>query len=150
MSLATDIIFTRAIKSNAAIIDRLAAHDVHSTSIALPDEDLDNAALPYVIVTFDGLTNDQSTKDSYEGDTDTVSIGIEVAARNRSELAGLTRDVRRTVRDFFENVTDKDPDFALVPLDYQFGAGPVQFDPLKPCYWQVLNYQCDIRYEGDE
>jgi hypothetical protein len=28
---------------------------------------------------------------------------------------------------------------------YQFSAQAVQFDSEKPCYWQVLNYQCEVR-----
>ena len=28
--------------------------------------------------------------------------------------------------------------------DYQFSAEAVQYDSLKPCYWQALVYQCDV------
>ena len=28
---------------------------------------------------------------------------------------------------------------------YQFSAQPIIFDSEKPGYWQVLNYQCDVR-----
>ncbi|MBQ5756867.1 MAG: hypothetical protein IIV88_06385 [Erysipelotrichaceae bacterium] len=63
MSLQTDIIFVKALRANADLMKQLAAGDVYNTAIALPDEDLDNAPLPYVIVSFDGLTNDVETKD---------------------------------------------------------------------------------------
>ena len=29
------------------------------------------------------------------------------------------------------------------PEDYQFSASQVNYDPKKPCYWQILSYQCD-------
>ena len=29
--------------------------------------------------------------------------------------------------------------------DFTFGAQAIQYDSLKPCYWQVLTYQCDVR-----
>ena len=50
MSLITDAIFVKALRSNAALIAQLPAGDVYNTAIALPDEDADNAPLPYIIV----------------------------------------------------------------------------------------------------
>ena len=57
--------------------------------------------MPYIIVTFDGLNNEQTTKDDpFEGDDDKVTIGIEVCARNRAELAGLASIVRAQVHSY--------------------------------------------------
>lgn len=145
MSLQTDIIFVRALRDNTELIAKLPAGDVYNTAIALPEEDADNAPLPYIIVSFDGLTNDQTTKDGYESDYDTVNIGIEVAASTRDQLFDLTQSVRDTVLSFFEGLQSDptDDDFSLVPLDYQLSATGVRYDDQKPCYWQILNYQCD-------
>ena len=144
MSLQTDIIFVKALRANADLMAQLAAGDVYNTAIALPDEDLDNAPLPYVIVSFDGLTNDVETKDDpYEGDSDNVTISIEIAARTRTELGQIAEAVRHQVHDYFVEADPTDDDFNLVPLDYQFSAQQVNYDHLKPCYWQVLSYQCD-------
>ena len=63
MSLLTDIIFVKALRADENLMAQLPAGDVYNTAIALPDEDLDNAPLPYIIVSFDGLTNDVETKD---------------------------------------------------------------------------------------
>ena len=143
MSLQTDIIFVKALRANADLMKQLAAGDVYNTSIALPDEDLDNAPLPYVIVSFDGLTNDVETKDDpYEGDSDNVTISIEIAAKTRTELGQLAEAVRHQVHDYFVEADPTDDDFNLVPKGYQFSAQQVNYDQ-KPCYWQVLSYQCD-------
>lgn len=150
MGLKTDIIFAMALQSDTRLLAKLPAGDVYNTSIALPDEDLDNADVPYIIVTFDGLTNDQSTKDEYEGDTDTVQVGIEVTAKTRKQLSDLTEQVRRTVRRYFTDADEDDEFFPLIPHDYQFSASPVNYDPLKPCYWQRLNYQCDMDNDTTE
>lgn len=150
MSLLTDIIFVKAIRSNASIISQLPAGDVHNTAIALPDEDLDNAPLPYVIVTFDGLQNETETKDdSYDSDEDKVQIGITVAAKTRPELGSLMVAIRSTVAAYFrENYgSDSDEDFALIPSDTSVTASEVKYDPLKPCFWQTLNYQCDTNID---
>ena len=144
MSLQTDIIFVKALRANADLMKQLAAGDVYNTAIALPDEDLDNAPLPYFIVSFDGLTNDVETKDDpYEGDSDNVTISIEIAAKTRTELGQLAEAVRHQVHDYFVEADPTDDDFNLVPLDYQFSAQQVNYDQMKPCYWQVLSYQCD-------
>lgn len=146
MSLQTDIIFAKALRSNADLIAQLPAGDVYNTAIALPDEDADNAKVPYIIVSYDGLNNQDSTKDSsFDGLTDMVTVGIEIAAKTRPQLAELAIMVRDTIRDYFrQHVTLRDDeDYELIPNSYQLQAQQVQYDSLKPCYWQQLAYQCD-------
>ena len=154
MSLKTDLIFAKALRSNAELMSKLPAKDVYNTTIPVPDEELDNAPLPYIIITFDGLTNEDGTKDcSYEGSTDRVQIGIEVVASSREELAQLTTSIRKTVREYFENIEQSDEDYDLVPYDYTFSAQKVQWDQYKPAYGQVLNYNCETnidKYEQEE
>lgn len=147
MSLLTDIIFVKALQSNTTLLGKLAAGDVYNTSIALPDQDIDNAPIPYVIVSFDGMVNDQSTKDTFEGETDTVQISVEIAAKNRKQLGELATQVRRTIREYFSELDEDSEDADLVPYDYQFSADRVQYDPLKPCHWQILRWQCDTNAE---
>ena len=92
MSLLTDAIFI----------------DVYGTTIAMPDEDIMNAPLPYCIVTYDGMNNDPGTKDDYEGDYDQVRIGVTVAAKTRAELARLIVMVRNRIRDYFSGVAEEE------------------------------------------
>ena len=151
MSLQTDIIFVKALSSNAALIAQLPAGGVYNTSIPVPDEELDNANVPYIIVSFDSLQNDTTTKDnSYEGDTDRVQISVEVVAKSRQQVGQLTTAIRRTIREFFENITDDDEDYNLVPTDYTFSAQPVIFDPDKSAFGQVLQYQCETNVDEYE
>lgn len=144
MSLLTDAVFVEALRSNTTLIDELAAKDVYNTTIALPEEDVDNAPLPYVIVAFDGLTNDTSTKDDFEGWTDTVNVSVTIAADTRAKLGDLAVAIRQTIREYFESAAPSMDSYHMVPLDYQFSAQAVNYDALKPCYWQQLNYQCDV------
>ena len=151
MSLITDAIFVKALRSNADLIAALPAGDVYNTAIALPDEEADNAPLPYIIVSFDGLNNQDTTKDNdYDGMTDTVTVGIEIAAETRPRLGELAVTVRKTIADYFRNLAQQpeDEDYALLPNAYTMQAQPVQYDSLKPCYWQQLQFQCDT--EPDE
>ena len=143
MSLATDSIFIAAIQSNHALVDRIGGR-LYGTAIPLPDEDADNVPVPYIIVTFDGLNNDTDTKDcSYESDYDRVNIGVEVTGETIDDLHDLTQTVRDTILSYFrENET--------AVSDYTFSADAVQYDSLKPCYWQTLRYQCEVYNLNDD
>ena len=151
MSLATDSIFITALQSNGDLLEELGYDAqtgenarLYCTAIPLPDEDADNVPVPYVIVTFDGLTNDHGTKDDrYESEYDNANIGVEVTARNINELHDLTQMVRDTILSYL-----RENDTAI--MDYNFAAQQIQFDSLKPCYWQVLTYQCEVYNLNDD
>lgn len=140
MGLSADSIFIQALRENTELMQTIS-NRLYGTAIPLPDEEADNAPVPYVIVTFDGLSNVDKTKDdSYESDYDTVSISIECVARTLLGLHALTQMVRNAVLNYLRgNET--------TVYDYQFGAQSIQYDSLKPCYWQVLTYQCDVEKE---
>lgn len=144
MSLQTDIIFVKALRADASLLALLPAGDVYNTTIAMPDEELDNAPLPYVIVSFDGLQNDQDSKDDpYESISDTVNISVWIASRTRQELGELADKVRKQIHQYFMDVDEDDEDIDMIPVNYQFTAGPVTYNQDVPCYYQVLSYQCD-------
>ena len=157
MSLATDSIFVSALKSNSDLLEKLTESidddgttvidetpRLYGTAIGLPDEDADNVPVPYVIVTFDGLTNDQGTKDDrYESEYDTVNIGVEVTAKTLDDLHDLTQMVRNTILSYLRT-----NDTAI--MDYNFAAQQIQYDSMKPCYWQVITYQCDTVNTHDD
>ena len=151
MGLSTDSLFITALQSNSDLMEALgydaqtgAPARLYGTAIPLPDKDVDNVPVPYVIVTFDGLNNDAGTKDDrYESDYDKVNIGIEVCGETLKDLHDITNLVRGTIREYFrENETAID--------DYIFGAQAIQFDSMKPCYWQVLTYQCDVKIINED
>ena len=151
MSLITDTVFVKALRSNPTLLAKLAAKDVYNTTIPVPDEELDNTPIPYVIVAFNGCKNEAGTKDSlYEGSTDSVQISIDVVAPTRPQLGELVTDIRRTVREYFENATMDDEDYHQVPTNYEFSADRVIYDDLKPAYGQTLNYQCEVNAEDYE
>lgn len=137
MSLATDSIFVAAVQSNSELVKQVGGR-IYGTAIPLPDEDLDNVPVPYIIVTFDGLNNDTGTKDDvYESEYDKVNIGVEVTAETLKGLHDLTQLVRDTILTYFRG-----NDTAVE--DYTFTADAIQYDSFKPCYWQSLHYQCDV------
>lgn len=144
MSLRTDIIFVKALQSNTALIESLPAKGIYNTSIPLPDVELLNAPVPFIIVRMTDGNNDASNKDeSFEGESDTVNIEVALCAESREELGDMAETVRKTIREYFEQADPTDEDYELVPVDYQFGFSGITYDPDKPCFYQFLTYQCD-------
>ena len=143
MSLATDSIFIAAIQSNTELMERIGGR-LYGTAIPLPDEDADNVPVPYIIVSFDGLNNQNQTKDDmYESNYDTVNIGVEVTGETIKDLHELTQEVRDTILNYFR-------EHETAVNDYTFSADAIQYDSLKPCYWQTLRYQCDVLNTNEE
>ena len=156
MSLAADSIFISAIQSNETLMEKLgyvATTDndtgtparLYGTAIGMPEEDAEkNVPVPYAIVTFDGLTNDQGTKDDrYESEYDKVEVSIQLTAKTLDDLHELTQMVRKTVLTYLRaNTTDIE--------DYVFRAEGIIYDEKKPCYWQILTYQCDTINKDDD
>lgn len=140
MSLQTDIAFNHALATDERLRTAVEGR-IYNTAIPLPDEDADNVPVPYIIITYDGMTNDVATKDDpYEGDGDSVNISVLVVAATRSALADLMQMVRDTIHDYFVEHADEED---IIPMDYSLSATPVQYDSWKPCYFQTLTYQCD-------
>ena len=142
MSLQTDLIFIRAINESKDVMSAIGGR-LYGTAIPLPDKDADNVPVPYIIVTFDGLTNDPETKDEgFEGEEDTVTVGVLLTASTNEGLHALNDAVRGAIAEFFEGLGEDDPDFGIVPESYLFKAGRIEYDPIKPCYYQELSYEC--------
>lgn len=176
MGLLTDKIFVEALKADNTFMTAIG-NRLYGTTIPVPDTSLDNVSVPYCIVTFDGLNNTETTKDDpYESDYDVVNIGIELTANNREQLGIFAKEVRKHIhnefawvlryaelRDSGDDALETSDEFRLmvmrdyeeiindIPMWYQFTADAVQYDSMKPCYWQTLRYQCEVhRPENDE
>lgn len=140
MGLDTHEIFFRILSGNAELME-LTHGNIYSIAIPEPVENIDSSLVPWVIITFDGLNNDETTKDDpFESSTDAVQIGIEVAANSPDELTRLSQLVRDIIHDEF---LQEHSAFYGIP-DYRFSAGAMQYDDITPCYFQKLNYSCSV------
>lgn len=112
---------------------------------AYDEENDENLDLPYIIVSHQGTTNDQGTKDdSYESDTDRDTISIEVAAETDEEVARLAAKVRATIlRAIREDNTHEENDESITIEDYTLSTNGIIFDWTKPCFWTTLTYTCE-------
>lgn len=137
MSLQTDSFFIKTISDDADIMSAVDSR-VYGTAIPVPDAELDNVPVPYIIVSYDSMSNvsDYKDNDEMEGSEDMVTISVEVTAETLEALHRLTQAVRQTIRE--ASTSDDDE----CPFDYRLSAGAINYDGMKPCYWQVLSYQC--------
>lgn len=142
MSLATDAVFYRALKEDTDLMQMVSGR-IYPSAVRLPDAEIDNAPVPYIIITFGGGSNEKETKDEeFEGDVDTVKIGIIMTATTPDNLVTLTKKVRSTIRNFMRNITSDDSDYDDAPLDYHLVMGEKMYNSIKPCDWQEFTYEC--------
>lgn len=148
--LSTDIFFIAAIKSNDELMALLPAHNVYN-NVADPDFDMDNVAMPYIIVNNDGGNNDISSKDNdYESENEKVNISVRIVARNRKELDNLASTVRKTIHQYICDMDDQlnagaEPEGCeLKPEDYTFSFSDVAYEMQKPSHYVMFYYQCDV------
>lgn len=140
MGLNTDFFFVAGLRDSNAV-QRLVQGRIFNTARSTEDERKDK--VPYIIVSFDGLTNDSETKDDgVEGTEDRVTVSLLVVAHTRVQLAELAQAARDAMRAFFDSVDANDDAHQYAPKDWEFSAGQVQYDWTKPCCYQTLRYVC--------
>ena len=143
MSLQTDRVFFDILKSKATLMQTLD-NRLYNTAIPEPDEKAANVPAPYVIISFDSFTNNQSTKDSYEGRIDNVSVSILIVAKTREQLAEIVDAIRTTISSHLENATESDPDYYELPEDYELSGSQISYDPDKKARYLTLTYACSV------
>lgn len=135
MSLIVDKFFFNALRTSDEIKQRTSGRIFNT---ARPDDEEAADSVPYIIITYEGMTNTAAHKDvQWEGWEDTETVSVLVVAETRESLALLITDVRRSIKAHAEDESDDQQ-----PNDYTVSAGPVQYDSMKPCYYQTLTYVC--------
>lgn len=111
---------------------------------AMSDKELSADRVPYLIITYDSGTSDEGEKDSRYTPINSCNISILCCAASRDTLAILTELVNDAIAEAFlsdDIYTDKNWSFYI--NNCWESAGPVQYDPLKPCCYQTLTFKCD-------
>ena len=141
--LAADKFFFDALRDSADINGRVEGR-IFNPARATIDEEEDR--IPYIIITLDSVSNDGQTKDSdVEGDEDVATVSVLCVDSDRDRLASLTQAVRNQCRAYLAATPEAD----RYIYEWQFTASEVGYDPMKPCCYQTLRYQCDILNDYD-
>lgn len=142
MSLSTDKFFYNALRNSADVI-KVTEGRIFNPAREEIDEEEDK--IPYLILSLDGVQNEAIDEDSAgEGRVDTDTLSLLCVANSRSGLADLTELVRKTLRKALLAFGDDEvAEYGCSITDYKFSAGAVQFDFMKPCYFQTLTYNVE-------
>lgn len=134
-----DEIIYDAIQADETLMATIGGRVV-STCFEVPPEEMDNTPLPNIIITDDGFTNQTSTKDCvWEGFEDRVQVGVDVAAASPKEVKDIVNMVRQAVENHIVALYQSGE--GIPELDSLTSNG-LQWDWIKPCYYQRLTYQC--------
>ena len=142
-----DEIIYDAIQADAALMTAIGGRVVSTCFEVSPDE-TDNTPLPNIIVTDDGFQNQDTTKDSvWEGEDDEVQVTVDIAAKSPNEVKDLVSMVRRAVSRY---VIAMYGNHEVVPELDKLSSDGLQWDWMRPCYYQKLTYNCSIKSTTDD
>lgn len=137
-----DEIIYDAIQADEALMTAIDGRVVSTCFEVSPDE-TDNTPLPNIIVTDDGFQNQDTTKDSvWEGEDDEVQVTVDIAAKSPNEVKDLVRMVRRAVSRYIIGMYEN---HEVVPELDKLSSDGLQWDWMRPCYYQKLTYNCSIK-----
>ena len=101
-----------------------------------PEYDEQEDKIPYIVVTYEGMTNDNDNKDSIEGDEDVERVNVLIVAQDRVQLSNIINAARTAIRDYLGG--DAFDTYGIA--DYSVSASAVLGDWTVPCTYQSLNY----------
>ena len=138
-------IFFDALRASDELMEAVGGR-IKSTCFEVAPTDQDNTPLPYIIITDDPFTNEQGTKDTiWESNQDSVQAGVEISAISPKEVKRLRRMVRKAIDNYISTMEGDIPELQSLTNE------GVQWDWMKPCYWDKLHYQCVVEnIEDDE
>ena len=136
-----------AIRAYEALMTAIGGRVVSTCFEVSPDE-TDNTPLPNIIVEYDGFQNQDTTKDSvWEGEDDEVQVTVDIAAKSPNEVKDLVRMVRRAVSRYIIGMYEN---HEVIPELDKLSSDGLQWDWMRPCYYQKLTYNCAIKSTTDD
>ena len=146
--LRLDKIFFDAISADADLMTIIGGR-VKSTCFEVSPDEQDNTPLPYIIVTDEGKLPAQTTKDDeWMPSMWRVSVGIEVGADSLNEVDAIVMKVMQAIANHIQALYSQGEDIPYLNEGFPQTQG-VAWDWAKPCYFDVVHYQCDVDNTND-
>ena len=131
--IVADIAIVQALQRSETI-ETLVEHRIFNTM--RPEFDEQEDKIPYIVVTYEGMTNDNDNKDSIEGDEDVERVNVLIVAQDRVQLSNIINEARTAIRDYLGG--DAFDTYGIA--DYSVSASVILGDWTVPCVYQSLNY----------
>ncbi len=143
-----DKLFYDALQADNTLTAYIGGTDrITSTCFEVSPDEADNTPLPCIIVTDDGLTNNQQSKDNvWESDEDRVQASVEVDGTSPKQVKQLIRMVRNAINNYVTTLYTQGED---IPNLQSVQTNGVAWDWMKPCYHSTISYQCDVVNTND-
>lgn len=136
-----DEIIYDALKADETLVAAVGNRIV-STCFEIPPTEEDNTPIPNIIITDEGLQNQQTTKDNvWEAMEDRVQVGVDIAAASPGEVNTLVRMVRNAIEQHISMLYASGED---IPYLEALTSEGISWDWMKPCYFSKLTYQCIV------
>ena len=117
---------------------------VESTCFEVSPDAKDNTPLPYIVIRDEGKQPAQATKDDdWMPSMWQMGAAIEVGAKDPKEVDDIAMMAMRAVNNY---ITDLYNQGEYIPnlLEGFPKTDGVQWDWMKPCYWDLVHYVCDV------
>lgn len=118
---------------------------VESTCFEVSPDTKDNTPLPYIVIRDEGKQPAQATKDDdWMPSRWQMGAAIEVGAKDPKEVDDIAMMAMRAVNNY---ITDLYNQGEYIPnlLEGFPKTDGVQWDWMKPCYWDLVHYVCDVQ-----
>jgi hypothetical protein len=146
--LRLDKILFDAITANAELMQTVDGR-VKSTCFEVSPDEQDNTPLPYIVIRDFGKQPSQTTKDDgWMPSMWNVSAGVEIGAVSPNEVDAIVIKVMQAIADHMQTLSSQGKDIPYLNEGYPQTKG-IEWDWTKPCYWDLVQYQCDVYNTND-
>ena len=140
--LRLDELLFEAITADAELMQAVGGH-VKSTCFEVSPDGKDNTPLPYIVIRDFGKQPSQTTKDDeWMPDMWNVGVGVEVGAKSPNEVDAIVMKAMKAIATYMQTLNGEVP---YLNEGFPQTKG-VNWDWTKPCYWDLIQYQCDVEY----
>ena len=138
-----------ALCANSELV-QIVGGRIKSTCFEVPPMEQDNTPLPYIIITDDGMSPSQTTKDNeWMPYLFRVNVGVEIGATSSNEVWDIELKVMKSIADHMESLAGQGIDTPYLNEGYPQTEG-IAWDWTKPCYFDTIHYQCDVENTNDD
>jgi len=142
MTIELDELLYNALIADEALMTAVCGR-ITSTCFEVSPEEQDNTPVPCIIVTDDGLSNEQPTKDDvWESSEDRVQASVEVDGVSPKEVKQLIRKVRKAIANYIKTLS-------VIPDLQSVTTNGIAWDWTKPCYHSTVSYTCIVDNDLD-
>jgi hypothetical protein len=128
----------------------LVGSRVKSTCFEVSPEDKDNTPLPYIVIRDLGKQPSQTTKDDdWMPNQWNVVAGVEVGAVSPNEVDSIVMKAMQAIANYISNLFAHGEEKPYLNEGFPKTQG-VAWDWTKPCYWDLVQYQCDMNNTTDD